>query len=52
MQIKFCLAFGICLDDIVNHTQVYDSILSKSQNMRSKNTLAKMATSFTTTTSP
>jgi hypothetical protein len=43
---EFLQMVGRRFDDIVNHTQVYDSILSKSQNMRSKNTLAKMATSF------
>lgn len=43
---EFLTLVGQRFDDIVNHTQVYDSILSKSQNMRSKNALAKMATSF------
>ena len=43
---EFLQMVGRRFDGIVNHTQVYDSILSKSQNMRSKNTLAKMATSF------
>lgn len=43
---EFLELVGRRFDDIVNHTQVYDSILSKSQNMRSKNAIAKMATSF------
>lgn len=43
---EFLEMVGCRFDDIVNHTQVYDSILSKSQNMRSKNAIAKMATSF------
>ena len=43
---EFLRTVGARFDDVINHTQVYDSILSKSQNMRSKNALAKMATSF------
>ena len=43
---EFLRAVGERFDDVVNHTQVYDSILSKSQNMRSRNALAKMATAF------
>ena len=43
---EFLRAVGERFDDVVNHTQVYDSILSKSQNMRSKNPLAQMSTSF------
>jgi hypothetical protein len=43
---EFLTAVGKRFDDVINHTQVYDSILSKSQNMRSKNMAAKMATSF------
>lgn len=43
---EFLEMVGRRFDGIVNHTQVYDSILSKSQNMRSKNAIAKMATSF------
>lgn len=33
-------------EDVVNHTQVYDSVLSKSEYMRSKNEALMMATSF------
>ena len=43
---EFLLAVGERFDDVVNHTQVYDSILSKSQNMRSKNLAAQMSTAF------
>ena len=42
----FLKVVGERFDDVVNHTQVYDSILAKSQNMRGKDTLAKMATAF------
>ena len=31
---------------IINETQVYDSVMARSEMMRSKNTLTKMATSF------
>lgn len=43
---EFLHAVGKRFDEVVNHTQVYDSILSKSQNMRSKNPLTQMSTSF------
>lgn len=39
----------MCADrfnDIINHTQVYDSTMTRSQLMRSKNALDKMATAF------
>lgn len=37
---------GERFNDIVNHTQVYDSVLTRSQNMRSKSTFMQMLTSF------
>lgn len=37
---------GKRFDYVINQTQVYDSILSKSQNMRSKNPFAQMSTAF------
>lgn len=37
---------GERFNDIVNHTQVYDSTLVRSQNMRSKSTFMQMVTSF------
>ena len=37
---------GERFNDIVNHTQVYDSTLVRSQNMRSKSGLMQSATSF------
>ena len=42
----FLRIVGERFDDVVNHTQVYDSILAKSQNMRSKNALTQMSTAF------
>ena len=42
----FMTMVGQRFDDIINHTQVYDSILARSQNMRSKNPLAQMSTAF------
>ena len=42
----FLTAVGKRFDDVINHTQVYDSILAKSQNMRSKNPLTQMSTAF------
>ncbi len=33
-------------DEIINKTQVYDSVMSKSSHMRSKSTMAKMVTAF------
>lgn len=32
--------------DVIDYTQVYDSVLSRSEMMRSKSTMAKMATAF------
>ena len=43
---SFLKMVGERFDDVVNHTQVYDSILSRSQNMRSKNALTQMSTAF------
>ncbi len=37
---------GKRFDEIVNRTQVYDSVFSRSKLMRSKNTFAKMVTAF------
>lgn len=37
---------GERFDEIVNRTQVYDSVFSRPKWMRSKNTLSKMATAF------
>ena len=42
----FLTIVGKRFDDVINHTQVYDSILAKSQNMRSKNPLTQMSTAF------
>lgn len=39
-------AAGKRFEEIVRHTQVYDSTLTRSENMRSKDTGAKMATAF------
>lgn len=39
-------AAGERFTEIVRHTQVYDSTLTRSENMRSKDTGAKMATAF------
>lgn len=43
---EFQRAVGKRFDEVINRTQVYDSILSKSQNMRSKNAFAQMSTAF------
>ena len=43
---EFQRIVGQRFDFVINRTQVYDSILSKSQNMRSKNALAQMSTAF------
>lgn len=43
---EFLRTVGARFDDVINHTQVYDSILAKSQNMRSKNSLTQMSTAF------
>ncbi len=37
---------GERFDDVVDHTQVYDSVITRSNLMRSSNQLHKMATSF------
>ena len=37
---------GRRFDDVIDHTQVYDSVITKSNLMRSQNQLHKMATSF------
>ena len=37
---------GARFDDVIDHTQVYDSVLTRSDLMRSTNSLHKMATSF------
>lgn len=37
---------GERFNDVIDHTQVYDSVLTKSNLMRSRNQLHKMATSF------
>ena len=37
---------GDTFDDVIDHTQVYDSVLTRSNLMRSTNALHKMATSF------
>lgn len=37
---------SIRFDEIINKTQVYDSVMSKSSHMRSKSTMAKMVTAF------
>lgn len=39
-------AAGKRFEEVVRHTQVYDSTLTRSENMRSKDTGAKMATAF------
>ena len=43
---EFLDMVGKRFDDVINHTQVYDSVLAKSQNMRSKNPLTQMSTAF------
>ena len=45
-SVEFLEMVGERFDDVVRHSQVYDSVLAKSQNMRSKSGLAKMATAF------
>lgn len=45
-SVEFLEMVGERFDDIVRHSQVYDSVLAKSQNMRSKSGLAKMITAF------
>lgn len=37
---------GKRFDEVINHTQVYDSVLAKSANLRSTNALTKMSTAF------
>ena len=43
---EFLDMVGKRFDDVIDHTQVYDSILTKSDLMRSRNALHKMATTF------
>ena len=43
---EFYQAVADRFEDVVNHTQVYDSVLSKSEWMRSNTTMDKMVTSF------
>lgn len=43
---EFLRLVGKRFDDVVDHTQVYDSVLTKSNLMRSQNGFHKMATSF------
>lgn len=45
-SVEFLEMVGERFDDVVRHSQVYDSVLAKSQNMRSKSGLARMATAF------
>lgn len=37
---------GKRFDEVINHTQVYDSVLAKSASLRSTNALTKMSTAF------
>lgn len=43
---EFLLAAGRRFDEVINYTQVYDSVLSKSAIMRSEQGLVRMATNF------
>lgn len=43
---EFLQLCGERFDDVIDHTQVYDSVLTRSNLMRSTNALHKMATSF------
>lgn len=43
---EFLMLCGDRFNDIVDHTQVYDSLLTKSQIMRSSSDIDKMVTSF------
>ncbi|MBR4334042.1 MAG: hypothetical protein IKP72_15310 [Clostridia bacterium] len=43
---EFYQAVAERFEDVVNHTQVYDSVLSRSEWMRSNTTMDKMVTSF------
>lgn len=43
---EFLQMCGQRFDDVIDHTQVYDSVLTRSSLMRSKNAFHKMATSF------
>ena len=43
---EFLQLVGKRFDYVVRHTQVYDSTLVKSQNMRSQNAIAKISTAF------
>ena len=43
---EFYKAVGHRFDDVIEYTQVYDSVISRSEYMRSKSTGAKLFTSF------
>ena len=43
---EFLQMCGERFDDVIDHTQVYDSVITRSNLMRSKNAFHKMATSF------
>jgi len=43
---EFLRMCGERFDDVIDHTQVYDSVITRSDLMRSKNALHKIATSF------
>lgn len=43
---EFLQACGERFTEVISYTQVYDSVFSRSEYMRSKNELAKMATAF------
>ena len=43
---EFLQLCGDRFDDVIDHTQVYDSVITRSNLMRSKNALHRMATSF------
>ncbi len=43
---EFFKAASERFDEVINYTQVYDSVISRSVNMSSKDKLAKMATAF------
>lgn len=43
---KFLQMCGERFDNVIDHTQVYDSVLTRSDLMRSKNAFHQMATSF------
>jgi hypothetical protein len=45
-SVEFLEKAGERFEDVIRHTQVYDSTLARSGNMRSKSALMQMATSF------